>query len=116
MLILNLNRMMSVRGIDRVYNFLASNGFVHSTASKMANDKLASIKPSQIGKLCVLLNCTPNDLFDWQPDAKNQLPEDHALNALVREEIAPDLKKLLRGIPVERIGEVENLLKGLKDG
>lgn len=116
MLNLNLKRMMNMRGIDRIYTLLLSNGFSHSTASKIHHNKLSNIKISQIGKLCVLLNCTPNDLFDWQPDAKNPLPEKHALNALVKEEISLDFKKLLKDIPIEKMGEVENLLKGLKSG
>lgn len=116
MLVLNLNRIMNLRGIERVYSFLSANGFVHSTAWKMDNGKLSSIKINQIGQLCVLLNCTPNDLFDWKPDQKNPIGEDHALNTLVKEEISLDLKKLLKDIPVEKLGEVENLLKGLKGG
>lgn len=116
MLVLNLNRIINLRGFDRVYTFLAANGFVHSTAWKIDNNKLSSIKIEHIGKLCVLLNCTPNDLFDWKPEQANPLPADHALNALVKEEISLDLKKLLKGIPIDKMPEVENLLKGLKDG
>lgn len=116
MLIFDATRVMKLRGVERKYKYLIDNGFSHTTAANLANGQVAAVKIRHIGDLCQLLNCTPNDLYKWQPDAKNPLPETHALNALVREEIPLNFKKLLKDIPIEKLGEAENLLKSLKDG
>lgn len=116
MLIYNPVRVMALRGIERTFKFLSNHGFVHSTASNMIAGRLAEVKIKHIGKLCLLLNCTPNDLFEWKPDPQSPLPEDHALNAIVREAVTmKNIKEMLKDIPIEKIPEIENLLKGLKD-
>ncbi len=117
MLKFNPNRMMALRGIDRMFGFLHKNGFVRSTANFMLKGAASSIKVEHIEKLCVLLNCTPNDLFYWNPDTNNPLPENHALYALKREhQSVKNYKELLMNIPPEKLPEVENLLESLQDG
>lgn len=116
MLIFKPQRAMFMRGIDKMFNFLHKNGFIRSTATYLLNGTASHIKIEHIGKLCVLLNCTPNDLFEWKPDAKNVLPENHALNSLVKDDLkSVSLKDLLKDIPIEKMSELEGLLKGLKD-
>ncbi len=47
----------------------------YQNLSKMVNNETQSIKLERIETLCMLLNCTPNDLFqiDWeQPDSKEK--------------------------------------------
>lgn len=116
MLIFNVRRVINMRGIERAYTYLFNSGFTHTTSSCLATGRVASVKIKHIGKLCQMLHCTPNDLFEWETNAKNPLPEDHPLNALVKEEIPMNVRKLLKDIPLEKMSEVENLLKGLKDG
>ena len=49
-------------------------GMSYQNFNKMVNNETQSIKLERIETLCMLLNCTPNDLFsiDWEkPDTKN---------------------------------------------
>ena len=55
MLYFNPRRMMSLRGIDKRFNFLSKNGFGCSAAHQIANSTSFSIKVEHISKLCVLL-------------------------------------------------------------
>lgn len=43
-------------------------GMSYQNFSKMVNNETQSIKLERIETLCMLLNCTPNDLFqiDWE--------------------------------------------------
>jgi DNA-binding Xre family transcriptional regulator len=117
MLIFNPRRVLAMRGVDRMFSFLSKNGFIHSTASYLVSGGVRHIKLKHIGRLCLLLNCTPNDLFEWQPEAGVELPAEHALNLIIKEDFLPtNLRAILRDIPIEKLPEVENLLKGLKDG
>jgi DNA-binding Xre family transcriptional regulator len=109
--------MLAMRGIDRVFNFLNRNGFSRTTASQIAEGSLRSVKVAHIEKICRLLNCTPNDLFEWKHDAQDDLPAEHALKSLDKEDLKPvNVRALLKDIPVEKLPEIEGLLKGLKDG
>jgi len=50
-------------------------GMSYQNFSKMVNNETKSIKLERIETLCMLLNCTPNDLFhiDWeQTDTEHQ--------------------------------------------
>jgi DNA-binding Xre family transcriptional regulator len=117
MLIFNPKRILMLRGIDKMFNYLHNHGFIRSTASYLLDGTASHLKIEHIGKLCVILNCTPNDLFEWRTDSNTVLPENHALHAIMKEpQKALNLKKMLEDIPVERLAEVESLLKGLKDG
>lgn len=117
MLKLNPKRMMLQRGIDKMYAFLYDRGFTRSSAEKLAKGAVANLKVKHLGRLCFLLNCTPNDLFEWENTGAEKLPAHHALNALVKENFVPkSLNEMLRDIPPEKLPEVENLLKNLKDG
>jgi len=117
MLIFNPKRILAMRGVDRMFNFLCKIGFIQTTAYNLSRGKVRSIKIEHIQRLCIALNCTPNDLFEWTPGAESDLPAEHPLNSLVREDSKPvNIRAMLRDIPVEKLPEIENLLKGLKDG
>ena len=114
---MDLKRIAALRGIENLYTFLAENGFVHSTASKLGREKLSSIKISQIGRLCVLLNCTPNDLFEWREDAENPISETHALRSIIRDNTQrKSLREIVKDVPIDKMLEIERLLKGGEDG
>lgn len=117
MLIFNPRRVLSLRGIDKMFNFLHKNGFIRSTATYLLNGTASHIKIEHIGKLCVLLNCTPNDLFEWRRDASDNLSENHALNSIVKPEMNQiNFKEMLKDIPIEKLPQIESLMKELKDG
>jgi DNA-binding Xre family transcriptional regulator len=117
MLIFNPNRILALRGVDRMFNFLCKIGFIQTTASSIVSGKIRSIKIEHIERLCAALNCTPNDLFEWQHSAKDNLPAEHQLKTLAKENLKPvNVRALLKDIPIEKMPELESLLKGLKDG
>jgi DNA-binding Xre family transcriptional regulator len=117
MLIFNPKRLMAMRGIEKMFNYLHKNGFIRTTASYLLNGTASHIKIEHIGRLCFMLNCTPNDLFEWRPDTTGALPENHALQAIVKTDMnLTNIKELLKEIPPDRLTEVEGLLKGLRDG
>ena len=115
MLYFNIRRVMKLRGIDKPYAFLVKNGFVSQTATNMVNNRLGRITPQQMEKLCLALYCTPNDLFEWQTDANISGAENHPLKALIREKPAPHISELVRDLSVEKMGELEEFIKNMKD-
>lgn len=114
MLSINLQRIFKLRGIDKPYTFLISKGFVPATASKWARNDVGYIRAAQIGKLCVALNCTPNDLFHWTPDKKTSLPDTHALTKLVHTEPAQDVRQLVSELPADKLAQLGEIIAELK--
>lgn len=104
-----------MRGIENPHTFLMKNGFVSQTAWNLANNQASYIKPDQMEKLCILLHCTPNDLFEWQPEANFANAETHPLKALVREQPAKNISELVKDLPVEKMSELEEIIKNLKN-
>jgi DNA-binding Xre family transcriptional regulator len=114
MLYFNIKRVLDLRGIDKPHAFLIKNGFPNQTATNMINNRVARITPARMEKLCLLLHCTPNDLFDWRPDADSLVPENHPLRTLVKEKDSPSFSQMVKDLPVEKMGELEAVIRELK--
>ncbi len=89
------------------------NGFASSSASNMLKIYPIVLKVRSLEKLCVALNCTPNDLFEWRDGKDETLPADHALNTL-RKEAIKNFSELMKDLPLEKMGDVESFLENLK--
>lgn len=115
MLKFNPKNIIAKRGIERTTAFLVGQlGMDPSTASRFLKSKSRFVKISDIGKLCVALNCTPNDLFEWIPDTKTVLPETHSLNVLEKREQTKNLQEMVKDIPAHKLALIEQLLNELK--
>ena len=115
MMIFNPNRIFARRGIDKPHRFLVQNGFGSKTASDLINIRKPLVRTEYLERLCLLLNCTPNDLYEWTPDQEASIAENHPLRALEKAEIPPQMSELIKDSPVEKLSEVQNMLRGLKN-
>ncbi|HQU86287.1 MAG TPA: helix-turn-helix transcriptional regulator [Pyrinomonadaceae bacterium] len=114
MLKLNIKSIVELRGIQKTTAFLVKLGFHPSKASRFFVTDHSVVKLRDLEKLCIALNCTPNDLLEWKPDANTVLPETHALNKLKNEGNSQNLRELIKDIPAERLKLIESLLEELK--
>ena len=110
MLQLNLKRIFKARAIETPYKFLVANGFVPFTAHKYKNGKVEHMRLDHIEKLCILLNCTPNDLFEWIPDDLLDDRIDHPLQKIRKREKRIEINRLLAKLSLDKLEEVEQLL------
>jgi hypothetical protein len=113
MLIYNLRRVLALRGIDKPHAFLVKNGFPPSSASNMLSFYPVVFKVKALEKLCIALNCTPNDLFEWRASGDSVIPENHSLKTLVKEKASP-IAEMVKDLPVEKLSELEAIINGLK--
>lgn len=114
MLELNLQRVFKARGIDQPYKFLVKNGFVPFTAHKYKNGKVEHMRLDHIEKLCVLLNCTPNDIFEWYPQDLLDDRPDHPLQKIRKRDKKIEIGKMLSKLSLEKLEEVERMLKAVE--
>ncbi len=71
---LNVLELLQQRGRTK-YWLYKQLGMSYQNFSKMVNNETQSIKLERIETLCLLLDCTPNDLFqiDWEhPNSKEK--------------------------------------------
>ncbi|CAN5392224.1 hypothetical protein BH10ACI1_BH10ACI1_07120 [soil metagenome] len=115
MLKFNPKRIFGLRGIEQPVGFLVKMGFNYPQASKFLNRDNPMIKLRHIERLCIALNCTPNDLFEWRKDTDTVLPETHSLNALDKGEKMSNLRQMVKDIPSDKLAEIERLMNELKN-
>jgi len=111
MLIYNFTRVFTARGIDKPRDFLIKNGFPRGIASRIAINKVGMIPMKHLEKVCLLLNCTPDDLIEWKPDDKKQDNPDTALYLLKTEQQSKSEAELLRGLPLHKLKELGKVLR-----
>lgn len=114
MLIINLTGIFSARGITSPATYLRKNGFSYDTARSLSTSQMFRPSLSVIERLCVLLNCTPNDILEWIPEKDKSYGEDFALNSLKREKKQYNLLKMIKNIPLDKIDEIEKIVSGIK--
>jgi DNA-binding Xre family transcriptional regulator len=115
MLRYNIKRVLVLRGVERPHSFLMKNGFASQTARNFVTRNVVHIKPAQIEKLCLLLHCTPNDLYEWRPDANTAVAENHPLRELKRDTPAQSFREMVKDLPVEKMRELETIINELKN-
>lgn len=113
MMYFNIARLLEMRGIDQPYRFFRKHGFVSQTASNLTNNVIGRVTLDQMEKLCFILNCTPNDLFDWRPSENISVSESHALHSLKKEK-TPSVAQMVKDLPVEKLSKLHEFIDELK--
>ena len=107
MLHLNLQSMMTLRGVENPVAFLVRHQFDYQTARRLMSNPNYRLTFAQMEQLCLVLQCTPNDLIKFTPNENT--PPNHALRALVHEEI--DVLQKLRNMSIEELAAFNKLLQ-----
>jgi len=111
MLRLNLNHILKARGIEKSFTFLTKLGITNITAHKFKSGNYSRPPIKQIEQICIALHCTPNDLFEWSPDAQSNIPPDHPMQTLKRDNTSEGLASLIRTLPLDRIAQIQKLIE-----
>jgi DNA-binding Xre family transcriptional regulator len=107
MLKYNIKALCTARGITKPVGHLIKAGINPQMSSLLINNKLASIKPAVLEKLCVHLNCTPNDLMEWIPEA-NTNTQNHPLALLQHKQMPAQIQNIMQDIPISKLKEFED--------
>jgi hypothetical protein len=111
MLSWNLRSVCKARGIEHPYTFFVKAGLPPPTATAVLNNNNSRIVFKYLELLCKALNCTPDNLFKWEPGPSETLPENHQLFKLKPLSDQPfDLLKTLKDVPIEKLRELTTTL------
>ncbi|GHN01160.1 hypothetical protein WSM22_26490 [Cytophagales bacterium WSM2-2] len=116
MLKLNVNRILEIKGIENPGSFLMKNGFSRHTAYRLLNNSVRIINYGNLEKLCLLLNCTTNDLFFWEDNTKGKIYKDHVMNKLTHPQTDPTVSARIREMLLHKPDAVRNFINGQSSG
>lgn len=111
MITFNFGRLFKARGIERPFTYLVKAGYSDNFATRVVNSNINKMNLRDVEKLCELLLCTPNDLLEWIPTAKNDKVETHPLVSLRRTGTISQLNQLLNAVPLNQLGAIEAMIK-----
>lgn len=110
MLHLDLYRVFEDKGIDNPHHFLKQNGFTAHTTSRLLNNKVESISFKHLEQICLLLNCSIDDLFSWKNNDKTGLYKNHELQKLKRGQRKGNITNSLKQLPLNKLNDVRNYI------
>jgi putative transcriptional regulator len=113
MLKLNLSGVMRHRGISNPTHFLVKNGFTYHTANRLLRNEQDSVSYKNLEKLCLLLNCTIDDLFVWQKSANTLVPEQHPLHKLLPSTEELNVLQKLQELPMDKLAQLKQFIQDL---
>ncbi|MCZ8354938.1 MAG: helix-turn-helix transcriptional regulator [Cyclobacteriaceae bacterium] len=113
MLKLDLIRLFEDKGIENPSQFLKKNGLTAHTVSRLLNNKVESISFKHLETICLLLNCTIDDLFAWENNDKSDLYKDHSLQKLKRGKKKGNIVGKLKNLPADKLSQVRDFIEEL---
>jgi DNA-binding Xre family transcriptional regulator len=113
MLKMNLAGLMRQRGIPNPAHFLVKHGFTYHTANRLLRNAQDSVSNKKLEKLCLLLNCTIDDLYEWQKPSDTFIPENHPLHKLLPKAGEVDMLQKMQELPMEKLAQLKEFMKDL---
>ncbi len=110
MLKVNLQRIFAGRAIANPYTYLVKQGFSKNFSTRLSAGKLQRVDLVKIERLCILFQCTPNDLLEWIPSAAEKDVETQPLRDLIRVNPNVNVLAVLNSLPYNKLAEVEKLI------
>lgn len=110
MLKYNFERILKARGIDKPFSYLVSAGFSDNFATRVKNNRIKVLRLKELERLCLLFNCTPNDLYEWHPSDNQQVDKDHVMNDIRRTDKVINITQALNSVPLNKLNKLEELI------
>ena len=111
MLTFNFSRIFKARGIDKPFSYLVKLGYSDNFATRIVNNRMQRLNLTDVEKLCELFQCTPNDLLEWIPENKDKTNDKHPLVSIKRSDKVVQLTQILNSVPLDKLSEIENVIK-----
>jgi DNA-binding Xre family transcriptional regulator len=113
MIHLNITALAKLRGMRHPHRQLVHAGISDKVARDYLKGKKDRLVVQHIEILCELFNCSPNELFVWQPDNKAKDTPQHPLQ-VIRQQPLPDTIQALQHVPVAEVKKLMEILQQQK--
>ncbi len=116
MLLFNLKALLESRGYGRPQTFLRVHGFSNYTISRIMNNKTVSISYDTLEKLCLICQCTPDELFVWVPEEGKAVPPEHPMHKLKAKPKTANPVERIKKLSPAKLKELQEVLDRLENG
>jgi len=116
MLKLNVLPLLQSKGIAKPQQYLTNAGMTHYTVSRLINNCSTTIGYDTLEKLCLLCQCTPNDLFVWVPDPATPDTADTPLHQLKQKPKLPNPVDRIQQLPLDKLQQLQAFIDKLEKG
>lgn len=117
MLKVNILRVCRMRSINKPLSFFRNHGFSSASATRLAGGYMNSFSLETVEKLCLALNCTPNDLLEWVPSKDMTANATHSLNGLKRNEtFLTNVTQLVNNASLEKLEKLQEIIQRELEG
>jgi len=114
MIYFNFTRIFKIKGIAKPFSYLTNIGYSAGYATKLSNNRVQEINLDRLEKFCKDFNCTPNDILDFRPGSKDNLPKDHALHTLTKPEISDEIIGKINAMSADKIQQIHDIIKNME--
>ena len=104
--------LMALKGIKSPMAFLQEHGFPYYTARHIVEGHLGSFNLRNIEKLCIALECTPNDITFYK-QGNTVLPEAHPLHTLNMERFRDEINEGLQQLDAAEVALVKEQVRAI---
>ena len=115
MLTINLRNIFNLRMIEKPQAWMLKAGIQQNSARRLLNNEQQHIRFDDLEALCLGLNCSPTDLFIWQPDSKAEDIPGHPLQAIRSDKLLPDVLSQLKNSSLDELKLVNDFLEKLRE-
>lgn len=109
MLYFNFQKIFKLRGVGNGVAFFRRYGLTSYQARSVINFNRSDRFFRILEVACMALDCTPNDLIEWKPSKAEDDVKGAALQRIRASEVV-DFSEMVKGVPIERLGEVRQAL------
>ncbi|MFT3752637.1 MAG: helix-turn-helix transcriptional regulator [Paludibacter sp.] len=112
MLKVNILRVCEIRGVNKPFRFFKNHGFSPAAATRIAGGYMNSFSLETVEKLCLALNCTPNDLLEWAPSKDMATNTTHSLNELIRSKaLLENVTQLINSASLQKLEKIQEIIQ-----
>jgi DNA-binding Xre family transcriptional regulator len=113
MIKLQVQQLLIDKGIENPNRYLMKNGFSRITSYRILTNDLKGINFEVLEDLCMLLQCTPNDLLSWYNSNASPNLKDHPLQLLKRKPAKTTLSQKIKEIPLHKLEDLRTYIDKL---
>jgi DNA-binding Xre family transcriptional regulator len=114
MLKLNVSSLLRSRGIENAGRYLVQQGLAYHTANRLLTGKVESMTYETLEKLCLVCNCSPDELFVWVKDEGTTVAEDHPLQKLKPKVAMPSPVERIKKMSPAKLKKLQEFMDGLE--
>ena len=109
MIRINLQHVLWLKNVHDARKYFVSKGINSTTAYRYARMTNKRFTFKELETLCLMFDCTPNDVFEWVPK-REHANQGYALEKLIRTQEEESLIHVIAKLPVEELMDVKRYI------